>query len=255
MKTINSKLVLLGTVCLLSACGVTEQASKVQDTVQSLGGAQDLVGMTKGVSQTINAVKSGNFDQAKQEFSSVQQNWTAVESKLKASPDTINNLKNSVQTIATDLKASPPDKAKLISNLQSLSGSITTIAKGEDGTQTASASGDTADAPIGGAELPNADKAKAFNDNLVAMKDALAQTTTAVESKDFSAAKESFGNARQTWYKFGGGVKEKSAEAYQTLDQGVKTVNTALSQAAPTQDALRSELKTMTSKLETVSTN
>jgi hypothetical protein len=250
MNTIHSKLVLLGAVCLVSACGVTEQASKVQDTVQNLSGAQDLVGMTTGVSQTLSAVKSGNFAQAQQEFSSVQQSWTAVESKLKASPDAINNVKNSVQTIATDLKASPPDKAKLIGNLQSLSGSITTIAKGENPSETASTQ--EADAPTGGAELPSADKAKAFASNLVAMKDALAKTTTAVEAKDFAAAKESFGSAKQAWYKFGGGVKEKSADAYQTLDQGVKTVNTGLGQAAPTPDSLLSELKTMTGELETV---
>ncbi len=242
MKTINSKLFLLGTVCLISACGVTEQATKVQDTVQSLGGAQELVGMGKGVTQTLDAVKSGNFDQAKQEFSSVQQNWTDVEGKLKASPETINNIKGNVATIATDLKASPPDKDKLLGNLQSLSGSVGALAKGEAGTS------------VGGAEQPltEAEKAQAFTDNLVAMKEALSQTNTALESSDFASAKESFGNARQTWFKFGGSVKEKSSDTYQVMDQGVKTVNTALNQANPTQETLLTEVKNLSSELETV---
>lgn len=265
MNTINSKLVLLGAVCLLSACGVTEQASKVQDTVQSLGGAQELVGMTKGVTQTLDAVKSGNFDQAKQEFSSVQEGWTSVESKLKASPDTLNNIKANVQTIATDLQASPPDKDKIVGNLQSLSGSLGNLAKGEGTTTAASDEGadapvadadatETAEAPTGGAELPQSetDKAEAFNNNLVAMKDALTKTNTAVESSDFSNAKSSFGEARQTWYKFGGSVKEKSTDTYQTLDEGVKSINTALNQTEPTQETLLTELKLLTSELDTV---
>lgn len=267
MKTIHSKLVLLGTVCLLSACGVSEQATKVQDTVQNLGGTQELLGMTKGVTQTLNSVKSGNFDQAKQDFSTVQQNWTEVEGKLKASPETLNNIKSNVQTIATDLKASPPDKDKLLGNLQSLSGSVGALAKGEDPTQTAaapeeategaaeaSATGESEEAAIGGAELPqaDADAAQDFENNLVAMREALTQTNTAVEASNFSSAKDAFSEARQTWYKFGGSVKEKSADTYQAMDQGVKTVNTALSQPEPTQESILSDLNALSSELDTV---
>ncbi|PZD72591.1 hypothetical protein C1752_03427 [Acaryochloris thomasi RCC1774] len=258
MRNISSKLILLGAVCLISACDATEQvSSKVQDAAQNIGGTQELVGMTKGVTQTLNSVKSGNFDQAKQEFSAVQQNWTEAEGKLKASPETLNNIKSNVQAIATDLKASPPDKDKLLGNLQSLSGSVGALAKGEDPAQTASAPGETSEngeTAIGGAELPQtkAEEAQAFENNLVAMKEALTQTNTAVESSDFSSAKDSFGEARQTWYKFGGSVKEKSADTYQAMDQGVKTVNTALNQAEPAQASILSDLSSLSSELDTV---
>ncbi len=255
MNGISSKLVLLGTVCLISACGVTEQASKVQDVAQNIGGAQELLGMTKGVSQTLSAVKSGDFSKAQQEFSSVQQGWTDVQGKLKASPDTLNNIKSNVENIATDLKASPPDKDKLLGNLQTLSGSLGTLAKGEEATPpTASSEGDNTETSNGGAELSEEDKAKAFANNLVAMKDSVAKASTAVESSDFSAAKASFGEARQTWFSFGGSIKEKSNETYEVLDQGVKTVNTALSQTDPAKDVLLSELKTMKTQLDTVTT-
>jgi hypothetical protein len=257
MKNINSKLILLGAVCLISACDVTEQASKVQDAAQNLGGTQELLGMSNGVAQTLTAVKSGDFSKAQQEFSSVQQGWTDVEGKLKANPDTLNSIKSNVQTIATDLKTSPPDKDKLLGNLQSLSSSVGTLAKGESPTQTASAKGEvTANnkTSTGGAELPQteANEAQTFENNLVAMREALTKTNTAVESSDFSSAKNSFSNARQTWYKFGGSVKEKSADTYQAMDQGVKTVNAALNQAQPAQANILGDLKTLSSKLDTV---
>ena len=263
MNTINSKLIALGAVCLLSACGVQDQAAKVQDKVQSVGGAQELVGMTNGVNQTLKAVKSGDFNTAKQEFGSVQQGWIDASTKLKASPESVDKIKGNMQTIATELKASPPDKGKLVSNLQTLSGSLGNLAKGEDTTETASnntettetASNDTkAEAPVGGVESPeSADKTQIFNDNLLAMKDALAKTNTAVEASDFSNAKTSFSEARQTWYQFGGSVKEKSADSYQTLDQGVKNINTALNQAEPAQDTLMTDLETLTSEINSVS--
>lgn len=303
MNIINSKLVAFGAVCLLSACGVPDQAAKVQDQVQALGGTQELLGMTKGVNQTLKAVKSGDFDTAKQEFSSVQQSWTEASTQLKASPEKISSIKGNLQTIATDLQSGSPDKAKLVTNLQTLSGSLGSLAKGEDGTETAAnpdnptetasnpdtttetaantdttteTAADTEDgtetaanvttaedttetavnpeeAPIGGVEVPvSTDTSQAFNDNLLAMQDALAKTNTAVEANDFSTAKTSFSEARQTWYQFGGVVKDKSAESYQTLDQGVKTVNTALNGAEPSQDALLTDLQAMSTELDAV---
>lgn len=253
MNAINSKLILLGAVCLLSACGAQDQATKVQDSVQKVGGTQELLGMTKGVNQTLTAVKSGDFDAAKQEFISVQEGWKGASSKLNASPETVNSIKGNLQTIATDLKASPPDKAKLVSNLQTLSGSLGNLAKGEDPTQNASTEA-AEEAPVGGAEIPEStDQAQAPTNNLLAMQDALAKTNTAVESNEFSTAKTSFSEARQTWFKFGGIVKEKSADSYQTLDRGVKNVNTALNQTEPTQDSILADLQTITSELDSVS--
>ena len=84
------------------------------------------------------------------------------------------------------------------------------------------------------------------------MKDALAQTNSAVESSDFTSAKASFGDAKQTWYKFGGSVKEQSADTYQAMDQSVKAVNTALNQSEPTSDTLLAELGTLSGELDTV---
>jgi|GEM_PF-3069974 len=265
MNAINSKLILLGAMCLLSACGVQEQATNIKESIQKADGTQDLLGMTKGANQTLTAVKSGNFDQARQEFSSVQESWESASTKLNTSPETVSDINGDLQAIATDLQASPPDKAKLVGNLKTLSGSLGNLAKGEDTTQNASTetvenatqeafTDTTEEAPMGGAEiLEPTETAQTFTNSLLAMQDALTKTNTAMESNDFSAAKISFSEARQTWFKFGGIVKEKSADSYQTLDQGMKTVSTALNQTESTQESLLSELQTMTSELDSVS--
>lgn len=265
MNSLNSKLMAVGAAILVSACSAQDQVSKVQDNVQTLGGTQELLGVTKDVNNTLNAVKSGDFDQAQQEFSSVQQGWKDASAKLNTSPEAVNNIKGNLQTISTGLKASPPDKDKLVSNLQTLSGSLGNLAQGKEPTETAANIETEADqttetaantetgAPIGGVETPEStDNAEAAN-NLLAMKDALAETNTAVESNDYSTAKTSFLTARQTWFKFGGIVKDKSADSYQTLDQGIKTVNTALNQPDPEQNTLLTDLETLTSELNSVS--
>jgi hypothetical protein len=197
--------------------------------------------MKDGVSQTLASVKSGDFTRAQQDFGTIQETWKGLETGLKTvSADGTKKVQGGLDTVAAELKAEKPDAEKIKTDLQALSTSIGGLA-------------------VGGAELPAVtentagDKTAAFQTNLVAMKDALSQTTTAVESSNFTAAKDSFGTARQAWFKFGGSVKQQSADTYQKMDDSVKTLNGSINTSVPQKDALLVDLKALTGDLDSVS--
>lgn len=241
---------------LLSACGAAEQASQLKDNagnlqktaeqaqgaIATLAASKDgLFKMKDGVSQTLASVKSGDFTKAQQDFGTIQETWKGLETGLKTvSADGTKKVQNGLDTVATELKAEKPDSEKIKTDLQALSSSIGGLA-------------------VGGAELPavaentTGDKTATFQTNLVAMKDALSQTTTAVESSNFTAAKDSFGTARQAWFKFGGSVKQQSADTYQKMDDSVKTLNGSINTSAPQKDALLVDLKALVGDLDSVS--
>jgi hypothetical protein len=259
---LNLGTALVASLWLASCSGVTDQAAKVKDTADkaqnmaqtatgalgNLANLKDSFGpLTSGATQTLNAVKAGDFQTAQTEFTKIQEGWKGLEGTLKTtSPDAVGKVRTKLETIATELKSGKPDVGKLTTDLQGLSTDFNGII----------ASAGTA--PVGGGASPDAagttaaGTAGAIQSNLMAMKDDLTKATTAVEGKDFAGAKESFGAARQTWYKFGGSVKQTAPETYQKLEDGIKTVNTGLSQAEPASDTLTTALKGLSTDLETV---
>jgi hypothetical protein len=265
MKVFHTNLnLVLGALLLLSACsGASEQASQLKEKADqaqnmaktatgSLGNMailkDSLSPITSGASQTLAAVKAGDFSTAQTEFAKVQTEWQGVKTKLQeTSPDAVKTISGKIQTIATDLKATPPNPAKLTTELQGLSTTVAGLLKPGGAAVTADAS------PAAGGEAMSADAGgTAMQSNLTAMQAELAKATTAVEAKDFAAAKESFTAARQTWFKFGGSVKQKSADTYQTLEDGVKSVNSGLTQAQPDQATIATALKDLSSNLASV---
>lgn len=255
----------LASLWLASCSGVTDQAAKMKDTadkaqnmaqtatgaIGNLANLKDSFGpLTSGATQTLNAVKSGDFQTAQTEFTKLQEGWKGIEGTLKTtSPDAVGKVGPKLDAIATELKSGKPDVAKLTTDLQGLSTDFTGIL--------ASAG----QAPVGGGASPAAEggtspaagaAAGTMQSNLMAMQDELTKATTAVEGKDFTGAKESFGAARQTWYKFGGSVKQKSPETYQKMEDGIKSVNTGLGQAEPAPDTLLTALKGLSTDLDTV---
>jgi iron uptake system EfeUOB component EfeO/EfeM len=267
MKKIGFSLsaVLAASLFMASCSGVTDQAAQMKEKADqaqniaktatgalgNLPNLKDSIGsLTNGASQTLNAVKAGDFATAQTEFTKLQEGWKGLEATLKTtSPEAAKNAGTKIQTIATELKSGKPDAGKLTSELQGLSTDFSGIL--------ASAG----QAPVGGGASPEAAGTTAsttgaagagMQSNLTAMKDELVKATTAVAGKDFAGAKQSFTTARQTWYKFGGSVKQKSPETYQKLEDGLKTVNSGLSQAEPAQDTLMTGLKGLTTDLESV---
>ncbi|MBW4554024.1 MAG: hypothetical protein KME35_23420 [Aphanocapsa sp. GSE-SYN-MK-11-07L] len=250
MKVFHINLTLaLGTLLVLNACsGASDQAQNMaqqaQDTANnatasltSMTALKDTLGpITSGVSQTLAAVKAGDFGKAQTEFTTLQTNWQGIRDTVsKTAPEAAKTISGKIQTIAADLKLTPPDPAKLTTELQGLSTSL----------------GSFLNAKAPASTSPAAD-GSAMQSNLTVMQEELAKTTTAVESQDFAAAKESFTAARQAWFKFGGSVKQKSADTYQKLEDGVKTANSDLSQTQPNRATLIIVLKSLSSDLASV---
>jgi hypothetical protein len=235
----------LATVSLLmlSACGGVEQATqtieKNKDSITALAGSQaGLLSMKDGVTETLTAVKAGDFTKAQAEFGKIQETWQGLEAGLKGiSAEKTAAVKGQLDTVATELKAPTPDKAKLTTSLAGMTKSLGgfAVGAGESMTEPMAAGAD-------------------FQSNLTAMKDALGKATTATEASDFAAARDAFGSAKQSWYSFGGGVKQQSADAYQKLDNGVKTVNTALAAASPVKTAVLGDIKALSDELNALPT-
>jgi uncharacterized protein YukE len=78
------------------------------------------------------------------------------------------------------------------------------------------------------------------------MKDELEQTTAAVQSSNYGAARDTFKSALKKWYTFGGTVKRLAPETYEKVADGFKTVNTSLNQSQPQQKTLISDLQGLT---------
>ncbi|AFY85802.1 hypothetical protein [Chroococcidiopsis thermalis] len=261
----------LATSLFLASCGgVQEQASQLKDkanqaqnvaqqaqdvaskTTSAIGNLGNLKAtirpLTDGTTQTLSAVKAGNFSAAQTEFTKLQDSWKGLEGTLKTvSPNATKTIGEKITTIATDLKSGSPNVAKLTTELQGLSTAFSSLTSGTPGV-----AANTSSPTETGTANSNAGSATAIQSNLVAMKDELAKASTAVESKDFATAKTAFGAARQTWYKFGGSVKQKSPDTYQRLEAGVQDVNSGLSKAQPPRDTVLTSLKTLSTDLDGV---
>lgn len=256
MSLFNAKvLVILGSACLMTACGGVDQvgdlkdkASQVQDLAGKAGKAKDLLanagplkekvfGMKDGVSQTLSSVKSGDFSAAKESFGTLQSSWGEIEGDIKnLSDESHSKIQTGLETVETDLNAESPDADKIAGNLEGLTNSIGGLTGGGDTTAT------------GGGDLSDNSVAS----NLSAMKSSLADTTTAVESADFGTAKTAFSDARQSWFKFGGSIKQNSADTYQSIDDSVKTVNSAINGAEPSAETLLTDLGSLSESLNDV---
>lgn len=82
--------------------------------------------MKKIVAKTTAAVKAGNFGKAQQEFQNFDDGyWSKVEDGVKAkSAKTYKQVEDDIDDITNGLKATQPNKAKILTALQSLSKSI-----------------------------------------------------------------------------------------------------------------------------------
>ncbi|MTJ46784.1 DUF4363 domain-containing protein [Dolichospermum sp. UHCC 0259] len=87
-------------------------------------------GLLAVVSKTKTAVTSGNFVQAKKEFDKFEDVWKDVEDGIKAkSRDNYDAVEKSMDEISDELKATKPQKDKLLASLKSLEKTINAIPK------------------------------------------------------------------------------------------------------------------------------
>jgi hypothetical protein len=82
------------------------------------------------VSKTKTAVTSGDFVQAKKEFDKFEDAWKEVEDGIKAkSRKNYETIETNLDEVTGELKASKPQKEKLMTALQSLEKTITAASK------------------------------------------------------------------------------------------------------------------------------
>ncbi|MEH2023145.1 DUF4363 domain-containing protein [Nostoc sp.] len=82
------------------------------------------------VSKTKAAVTSGNFVQAKKEFDKFEDAWKEVEDGIKVkSRNNYETIETNLDEVTAELKASKPQKDKLLTALQSLEKTITAVSK------------------------------------------------------------------------------------------------------------------------------
>ncbi|MEA5549664.1 DUF4363 domain-containing protein [Anabaena cylindrica UHCC 0172] len=140
MKRFQSILI-ISSISLLTLIGCTDTEKATTETtpapITNSTVAAPTTTSTKGndgllsvVSKTKTAVTSGDFVQAKKEFDQFEDAWKEVEDGIKAkSLANYEAVEKSMDEISGELKASKPQKDKLLTALQSLEKTINTVSK------------------------------------------------------------------------------------------------------------------------------
>ncbi len=125
-------------ISLLALVGCTnpEQAT-IQNTPNGSVASAPATTSTTGnnslliiVSKTKTAVQSGDFVQAKKEFDKFEDAWKEVEDGIKAkSRNNYETIETNLDEVTGELKASKPQKEKLMKELQSLEKTIIVVSK------------------------------------------------------------------------------------------------------------------------------
>ena len=77
------------------------------------------------------------------------------------------------------------------------------------------------------------------------MMQVVSSTTAAVEAGDFAKAKTEFGNLEGQWSKIEDGVKEKSSDTYNKIEDTTNAVNSELKESQPSKDKTLAALKSL----------
>jgi hypothetical protein len=123
-----SGLVVLG----LASCGEPQASAPASSAALATSGkpAAGFTALQNVTDKTTIAVKAGKFDQAKTEFGKFEDSWKTVEDGVKTkSSDTYKEIEAGLEAVNGELKNNQPDKAKMLSALQSLAQSIGSAAK------------------------------------------------------------------------------------------------------------------------------
>jgi hypothetical protein len=102
----------------------------VQSASEQVQGAiafkEGLQGMSTKVSSTLNAINSGDFPTAQQEFSQLQDNWTGIGNTVqKSSTKVYQQVDSQIKAIASLLNHPNPERTKLVTELNALRKTLT----------------------------------------------------------------------------------------------------------------------------------
>jgi hypothetical protein len=130
----------VGGVATKAGEGATKMGDTAKNAVGGVAGnvtgaagllslTQTIPGLKTGVTAALDAVKKGDFNTAKEEATKLQESWTKVSDVVKTkSGGSFDKISSTLKTVQTELGESSPDKAKIISDLTSLSSSVTGLA-------------------------------------------------------------------------------------------------------------------------------
>ncbi|WP_404784559.1 hypothetical protein [Altericista sp. CCNU0014] len=103
-----------------AATGLVDKATTGAAGLMSL--KDSIPGLKDGAAAALTAVKAGDFKTAQAEATKLQESWGKVSEIVKArSGGSYDKISATLKTVQTELKAPSPDKAKIMSDLQSLS--------------------------------------------------------------------------------------------------------------------------------------
>jgi hypothetical protein len=110
-----------------------DAASKVATNVTGaaglLGLTQAIPGLKTSATAALDAVKKGDFKAAQEEATKLQDSWTKVSDVVKTkSGGSFDKISSTLKTVQTELKETSPDKAKIMTDLTSLSSSVAGLA-------------------------------------------------------------------------------------------------------------------------------
>jgi hypothetical protein len=110
-----------------------DAASKVATNATGAAGllslTQAIPGLKTSATAALDAVKKGDFKAAQEEATKLQDSWTKVSDVVKSkSGGSFDKISSTLKTVQTELKAPSPDKAKIVTDLTSLSSSVAGLA-------------------------------------------------------------------------------------------------------------------------------
>jgi hypothetical protein len=153
----------------------------------------------------------------------------------------------------------PADQASNPSSVVDKAATDTTTAAGtaagaaKDGAMgAADAAKDGAMGAAGAAKDATASGMAAMTGGAGEMMSVVTNTKTAVEAGDFAKAKEEFAKFEDSWKKVEDGIKTTSPKAYDAIESGVGTVNTALGEANPDKTKVMDALTSLTTSISSV---
>jgi hypothetical protein len=107
----------------------TKMAGNVTGAAGLLSLTQTIPGLKTGTTAALDAVKKGDFKAAQAETTKLQDSWTKVSDVVKnKSGGSFDKISSTLKTVQTELKEPSPDKAKIVSDLTSLSSSVAGLA-------------------------------------------------------------------------------------------------------------------------------
>ncbi len=217
---------LLGVISLFSVVGCAQPSTSTnaggdQQTSVSTAPAGSLASTQAGYPQLLNvvartqaAVDANDFAKARQEFDQFESVWAPVEDGIKATSDeSYDAIEDGMDQVSAALRSTQADQA--LSALRAMSDQIVFLQSG----------------------YPQ-------------LLSVVAKTQSAVEANDFAKAQREFDQFESVWAPVEDGIKAKSDEAYDAIEDGMDQVSAAL-RSSQTDQAI-SALQGMNQQIQSI---